>query len=174
VDGLRVQQSSDLMQGRGVGVVAATGDEDLARGRPVEAEDHPHGRRLAGPVRAQEPGDEPGPDGEGEVPDGGRVAVTLGELPCFDHGGPHRVSCDGTAAGWRRPTRTLVPPGATKLSRNFSSRLPGVAQQSDAMSGWPAAAQPSLPSGYWETFRYPSPVRILITMSACWHVGEAP
>jgi hypothetical protein len=67
----------------------------------------------------------------------------------------------GEDAGAARPT---VPGRATagRSSVDGARR-----QESDATSGRPAAAQPSLPSGYRETLRYPSSLRILITTSAC-------
>ena len=51
----------------------------------VEAEDQPHRRRLAGAVGAEEAGDDPGLDREGEVVDGDLLAVTLAESVDLDH-----------------------------------------------------------------------------------------
>ena len=60
---------------------------DVARRRPVEPEDQPHRRRLAGAVRPEEAGDDSGPDVEGQVVDGALVAVVLGQSARFDHTG---------------------------------------------------------------------------------------
>src|SRR5262249_43217250 len=43
------------------------GDGDRAAGRPLEAKDHPQQRCLARPVRADQPGELPGADGEADV-----------------------------------------------------------------------------------------------------------
>ena len=51
----------------------------------VETEHHPHRRRLAGAVGAEEAGDDAGLHGEGEVGNGGGVAVALGEFVDIDH-----------------------------------------------------------------------------------------
>ena len=84
---------------------------------PVQAEDQPHGGRLAGAVRAEEPGDLAGLDGEGQVVDGELVAVPLGEAPCLDHrwfpprgrGHDARPPCQASLSGRpglaRRPRR---------------------------------------------------------------------
>ena len=44
-----------------------------------EADEDPQGRRLAGPVGSEEPGDAAGGRGERDVVDGGEAAVGLGE-----------------------------------------------------------------------------------------------
>ena len=53
--------------------------------RPVQADDHPHRRRLACTVRSEEAGDHPWPDGEGEPLDGRLLAIALGERTRLDH-----------------------------------------------------------------------------------------
>ena len=64
VQGARLEQRADLAQRRGRVGVAAAVDGHRAGGRPVEAEDHPHRRGLAGAVRAEEAGHPAGLDGE--------------------------------------------------------------------------------------------------------------
>ena len=86
VRGLGVEQGADLAQGfveRGVGAAA---DRGGAGGRPVEAEDEPHGGGLSGAVGAEEAGDPAGQDAEGEVVHGARGAVLLGEVLDVDAG----------------------------------------------------------------------------------------
>ena len=56
VDGPRLQQRADLVQRRGVVAVVLAVDGDAARGRRVQAEDHPHRGRLARAVRPEEAG----------------------------------------------------------------------------------------------------------------------
>ena len=52
---------------------------DLAVVGVGEPDHHPHRGRLAGSVRADEAGDAAGGDVEGQVVDGGAVAVVLGD-----------------------------------------------------------------------------------------------
>ncbi len=103
----RVQQRADLAQrGGGVGVAAPV-DRHAAGAGPVEAEDHPHGRGLAGAVRAEEAGDPAGLDGEREAVDGGLLAVGLGEAL----GGDHAIDPPpgGRGKSWRRLCRPAAP-----------------------------------------------------------------
>ena len=85
VDRARLQDRADLPQGRRVIAIGLAVDRRRASRRAVEAEDHAHGRRLAGSVRAEEAGDHAGPHGEGELIDGELVAVGLREIAHFDH-----------------------------------------------------------------------------------------
>ena len=102
VDGPGLEQGADLVQRRGMlGVVLAV-DRDLPGGRGVEAEDHAHGRRLAGPVGAQEAGDHAGVDGEAEIADGGLLAVDLGEVLGDDHRAPSGTAQMGGRVMHRR------------------------------------------------------------------------
>src|SRR4029077_3682215 len=70
VDGARLEQRADLVQGRGVVAVVAAVDGHVAAGRRVEAEDQAHRRRLAGAVRAEAGGHAPRLHGEGRPLDG--------------------------------------------------------------------------------------------------------
>src|SRR5437899_2316704 len=70
-------------------------DPHRARGRRQEAGDDPHGRRLSGAVGAEKAEDLPGSSGEGDVADGSKLAVALGQARDFDH----RVGLDDRAAG---------------------------------------------------------------------------
>ncbi len=85
---LGVQQRADLAGGVGQSAVRVAADRDVARGGVVQAEDHPHRRRLAGAVGAQEAGDGAGSHLEGQVVHSGLVAVALGQADCLDHA-PH-------------------------------------------------------------------------------------
>jgi hypothetical protein len=73
----RIQQGADLVQRPYLALVAAPADGHRARGRPVEPEDHPHRRRLAGAVRPEEPGDHPGLDLKVDPVNRGLAAVNL-------------------------------------------------------------------------------------------------
>ena len=75
---------------------------DLAGVGPGEPDHHPHGGRLAGAVGADEAGDPAGGDGEGEVVDGGAVAVVLGESGDGDHGVAPGASV-WVGVGWGDP-----------------------------------------------------------------------
>ena len=88
VNGLGVEQRADLGQRGGRVDVRPAVDQRGSGSRPVQAEDHPHRRRLAGPVGTEEAGDDTRPDGGADAVDGELVAVSLGELLQFDHGLP--------------------------------------------------------------------------------------
>ena len=104
VQGARLQQRAHLAErGGGVGVAVPV-DGHAAGARAVQAEDHPHRRRLAGAVRAEEAGHAAGLDGEGDAVDGGLLAVGLGEVlggrscdrpAAVDQGGSHAVDLVG-------------------------------------------------------------------------------
>src|SRR5215469_5360385 len=67
VDGLGVQQRADLVHRVGeLGELLAV-HAHRAAGRPVQAKDQPHRRRLARAVGAEETGDPPGLDGESQL-----------------------------------------------------------------------------------------------------------
>jgi hypothetical protein len=85
MDRVRLEECADLTQGRRVVDVPPPVHGDTAARRPVEAEDHPHGRRLARPVGAEEAGDASGLDGEVNAVDGRGVAESLGQRGCLDH-----------------------------------------------------------------------------------------
>ena len=85
MDRLRLQQRADLAQRPPQVVVGTAVHGDLPPGWVVQAHDHPHRRRLARAVRSEEPGDDPWPDGEGQVIDGRLLPVALGQVLRFDH-----------------------------------------------------------------------------------------
>jgi hypothetical protein len=93
VQRLGVEQGTDLAHGCRQVAVAAAADGYRALRRRVQAQDHPHGGGLPGAVRAEEPGDQAGPDGERQVVDGHGRAVALDEVAGFDH----RSTANGTA-----------------------------------------------------------------------------
>src|SRR5690606_13370947 len=66
-------------------LVTLATDPHLTRRGLVEPEDHAHGRGLARPVGAEEPGDLARCDAEGQVVDGEFLAVSLGEALRLDH-----------------------------------------------------------------------------------------
>ena len=74
-----VEHHADLAPGVGQVGEPAAGDGRRALGGRREADHHPHGRGLAGPVRAQEAGDPAVPGGEADVVDDGGAAVLLGQ-----------------------------------------------------------------------------------------------
>src|SRR6266513_707059 len=65
--------------------VRAAVDGDRPAGGGGQSDDHAHRRRLAGAVRAEEAGDDTGPDRESEVADRDLRSVCLGQSACFDH-----------------------------------------------------------------------------------------
>ena len=85
VDRAGVEQRTDLAQRFGVRRERPAVHERLPGGGSVEAEHHPHRRRLAGAVGAEEAGDQPLLDVEAQVVDGHHVAVPLGESSYLDH-----------------------------------------------------------------------------------------
>jgi hypothetical protein len=105
VHGPRVQQGADLMQRPHPALVTAPADGHRARGRQVEPEDHAHGRRLAGAVRPEEPGDQSGLDLEVDSVDRRPTAVDLRECSRLDHA-PLSSSISATLRSARaRPPR---------------------------------------------------------------------
>ncbi|EPJ35721.1 putative Bacitracin transport ATP-binding protein BcrA [Streptomyces afghaniensis 772] len=88
VHGLGVQQGTDLTGGVGQLAIRVTADRHVPGRRVVQAEDHPHRRRLARAVRSEEARDGPRPHLEGKVVHSGLVAVALRQADCFDHA-PH-------------------------------------------------------------------------------------
>ena len=95
VNGLGVEQRANLSQRGGRLDVRPAVDQRGSGSRPVQAEDHPHRRRLTGPVGTEEAGDDTGPDGGADGVDGELVAVSLGELLQFDHWFVSLVSASG-------------------------------------------------------------------------------
>ena len=87
---------------------SASGAGDSMYGRPLTSaapevgrasDDHPHCRRLSGPVRTEKAGDDARPDGGADAVDGklatrrcAEVAVSLGELLQFNHAFPRGCS----------------------------------------------------------------------------------
>ena len=77
VQRLGLEEGAHLAHGRRQVAVAAAAYGYRALRRRVEAQDHPHGGGLPGAVRAEETGDQAGPDGERQVVDGHGRAVAL-------------------------------------------------------------------------------------------------
>src|SRR5699024_1821700 len=77
--GARFEKRADCAQGPDQPRIGAAVDERSTRARMVEAEQHPHRRRLPCSVRAEESSDLAGPDGQADVIDGASVTVLLGE-----------------------------------------------------------------------------------------------
>ena len=102
----RLEQGADLAQRRGGVGVAVAVDGDAAGGGAVQAEDHPHRRRLAGAVRAEEAGHAARLDGEVDAVDGGLAAVGLGEAPGDDHAVAPRPGQEGSHG--RKPVGRTV------------------------------------------------------------------
>ena len=73
VESAGVEQRADVAQRAGAGCGTAALDQGAALVDRVEAEDHPHGRGLAGAVGADEAGDLPGRDREGQAVEGHRL-----------------------------------------------------------------------------------------------------
>ena len=86
VEGRHLDEAADVAQGLLL-VARHLMVEHLgvAAGRVDEADDHADGRRLAGPVGAEEAEDVAAAHGEAEVVDGERVAEALGEVVRGEH-----------------------------------------------------------------------------------------
>ena len=70
MDRLCFQQRADLVERPGKVVIVPSVDRDVAGVRRVKTHDHPHRRRLAGAVRAEEPRHDAGPHLKAELVDG--------------------------------------------------------------------------------------------------------
>jgi hypothetical protein len=75
---------SSAIGGRGRTVIPAV-DPDPAGGGLIQAGDHPHRGRLAGPVRAEEAGHDAGLDDEVQPVDRQLLPVPLTEVLYLDH-----------------------------------------------------------------------------------------
>ncbi|GAA3847177.1 hypothetical protein GCM10022243_11600 [Saccharothrix violaceirubra] len=96
----RVQDRADLPERVVQLRVRPTVDGGGSRRRPVEAEDHAHGRRLPGAVGSEETGDRARSYDEIQVVDGDFPAEYLGEADCLDHGASLGVGyLDGVGVG---------------------------------------------------------------------------
>ncbi len=82
----RLEQRSHLVQRGRMVAVRPPVDGHLPGGRPVEPENQAHRGRLAGPVGAEKPRDDAGPNDERERVDGALVAVVLRQVLRLDHG----------------------------------------------------------------------------------------
>ena len=80
-----LEQPADLVQRRGMVAVVLPVYGYIAGRGPIEAEDQPHRRRLAGAVRAEEAGHDAGLDGECQIVDGALIAVHLRQGGSLDH-----------------------------------------------------------------------------------------
>ncbi len=111
VDVLGVEQGPDLAHRILGRAEALPVDQGLAGCRPVEPQDQPHRRRLAGPVRPEETGDDARLNGERQVVDGELVPVALAQTAHLNHAGLSRVlaSC-GVSKTRRRAVPFLVRP----------------------------------------------------------------
>jgi hypothetical protein len=126
-----VEQRPDLAQWRGeLDVPLGVDGRDPGSG-PIEAHDHPHRRRLGGPVRAEEAGDLPCRHVEREVVDGAHGAVPLGESSHADHGSNAR-SDGGHKA--RRMCGGCVQIAAADLHRTFTSCPPHTTKQASRLA----------------------------------------
>ncbi len=128
---LRVEQRADLAGSVRQFAVRVAADGDLARGRRVQTEDHPHRRRLAGAVGSEEAGHRSGPYLERQVVHGRLGAVALRQADCLDHALP-LASVVGARAPvrLRRLNRALTVPAKCRCARMplAGDRLPEPAQ----------------------------------------------
>src|SRR4051812_20385412 len=81
----RLEQRTDLVQRRWYVSVRTPVDGDPPGSRPVQPEDAPECRRLAGAIGAEEARDGAGLHDEGKVVDRNLVAVPLRQPDCLDH-----------------------------------------------------------------------------------------
>ena len=128
VEARRLEDGAHPHGGIGQVPVVVPVDQHGARGRGDEAEEHPQGGRLAGPVRSEEPGDPAGESVEVEVVDGEDVsAEALRQPPSLDgrhirldlcsvNGYPHRAAMRVDPTSDSRPrcfTVRVVPSGSS-------------------------------------------------------------
>ena len=113
VHGFGLQQRAHGPQRVGQVAVVPAVDGRRAPLRPVQAEDEPHGGGLARSVGAEEARHLARSNGERQVVDRGLVAVTLGQVNCFDHEDslPGR---DDRPADNATVKRSNFPPGESK------------------------------------------------------------
>ncbi len=112
---LGLQQRADGAQRVGQVAVVAAVNRRRAPLRPVQAEDQPHGGGLAGAVGPEEAGDLTRGDGERQVIDRRLVAVTLGEVTCFDHVNSSPGRDDRTADNATLKRSKLPQPGSKRF-----------------------------------------------------------
>src|ERR1700733_12300263 len=93
----------DLVRGKAGDVFAQ--EDDLARGRALDAHDRLHRGRLAGTVRADQPKDFTGTQIEVEVLDGGEAAEALGQAANFEN-----RSVIGSRVHYERASRDRAAP----------------------------------------------------------------
>ena len=128
MDGLGLEEGSHFAQRPGQAVVGAAVDGDRPGVGSVQPHDHPHGRRLACPVRSEEAGDLTGLDVEAQPVDGHLLPEALGQLGRPD--GVRRSCGRGRAAGAgridRRHCREAADPPV---------RVPPVAQTAPVSTG---------------------------------------
>ena len=127
-DGFGVQERPDRPERVGQLVVGLAVHADFARSRGVEAQDHAHGGRLAGPVGAEEAGHLSGLDGEGDLIDRNGLAVALGQVLCLDHGAsfPRRSGPGGSLRSGPEVRTDVALRWASQLEarRTWSSVVP--------------------------------------------------
>jgi hypothetical protein len=75
-----IEERADRLQRPGQVRVPDTADQSLAMVRGIQAQDHPHRRRLAGSVRAEEAGHHPRLDPHAQPVDGQPVTVAFRQL----------------------------------------------------------------------------------------------
>ena len=93
MDGLGIDESAYLTKWPAQVVIGPATDGDRPLGGVVQAEDHPHGRGLPGPVGTEEPRDDTFTDLEGQIVDGQRRAVALREAVSGDQRMTASVEC---------------------------------------------------------------------------------
>ena len=110
VDRLCFQKGADLVQRPRKVVIVTSVHGDVAGVRRVETHDHPHRRRLAGSVRAEEPRHDTRPYLKAELIDGHLGPVPLGQGLGFDHRRLRIICCAllGRNRRTKRSTRTMV------------------------------------------------------------------
>ena len=127
-----LEQGADLVQRRPQVSVGLAVHGHRPRGRPIQPEDHPHGRRLARTVRAEKTGDNPRSHREIEPVDRHLVAVPLAQAVRLDH---------------REPATSVTPPtvrsvAARRIVRRADLSPTGVRPRDDTQR---AAARHRLP-----------------------------
>ena len=126
----RVQQRADLVQRKSKAAVAAPADRHVARGRGIQADDHPHRRRLSAPVGTKKTGDLSPGYRKTEVVDGQDGAVALAQTVSLDHvGTPPRLPGASAESGGVAASRSARLSTWRDILRSISSSRCGTRQR---------------------------------------------
>src|SRR5512133_1628905 len=172
-EGGRLDQRPDAPEVGG-GIVEARAEHGCGAGRRGdEAEQHRHGGRLAGAVRTDEPGHDPGRNLEREAVDRRSAAVALRELIGYQRWGPFGGGDGGPSVVQRRSLNALNGVHAATVGR----RAPAPKRPQGGTRRPPAGGR-GIPPGEDSAAPAPRYARLEVTdasrpMSPSWSRREA-